>query len=523
MKPVFIIAIVAVAMIGVMVPNVFADHIDVDSLIPDFPTSRDATYSDPNWIFRHAVDKVGKYVYGPNGYSTPDEELLGYVYIFQMDSNESAIETWDHWSLGREIVAAGKSSGTYGSTGIEHEIDDYYNIKYSKMYENTLNAKCKAQIPSNPGYDPYTMQLVEQKRMEANGFSCLKHDMIFLFDSPEALDIISQKYLLQKNPMIKDAQKINSDSIDNSLAITNNLKELSSTTGISLGESRDLEKYVDVRVAETRYMPKESEHDSFFSEITSNTVYSFKQEYSNGFSRTSVLIQQFQTNENAIKYNEHIVNKLLTQTEYWAEEMEWWGAPDECKLYADQKRPTGWDNFTTKCVIDNYRILVSSTYGDEEIAKKFTKAVVDKFYEYTPKHTFLSTSTSEESKGGGCLIATATYGSELSNEVQQLRELRDNTLLNTESGTAFMGMFNDVYYSFSPVISDYERENPYFKEAVKLAITPLISSLSVLNYVDMDSESEVLGYGISLILLNLGMYLGVPAVVIVGIRKIKSK
>jgi hypothetical protein len=35
----------------------------------------------------------------------------------------------------------------------------------------------------------------------------------------------------------------------------------------------------------------------------------------------------------------------------------------------------------------------------------------------------------------------------------------------------------------------------------------------------MDSEESVLGYGISLIILNLGMYLGVPAVVIVGIRK----
>jgi len=121
--------------------------------------------------------------------------------------------------------------------------------------------------------------------------------------------------------------------------------------------------------------------------------------------------------------------------------------------------------------------------------------------------------------GGGCLIATATYGSELAPQVQQLRELRDNQLLNTESGTAFMESFNEFYYSFSPYIADYERENPVFREAVKITITPMISSLSILNYVDMDSEYEVLGYGISLILLNGLMYVGIPAVVIIGIRK----
>jgi len=123
--------------------------------------------------------------------------------------------------------------------------------------------------------------------------------------------------------------------------------------------------------------------------------------------------------------------------------------------------------------------------------------------------------SSEE--GGGCLIATATYGSEMANEVQQLRELRDNQLLQTESGTAFMGTFNDIYYSFSPIIADYERENPLFKEAVKLAITPMISSLSLME--NANSESEVLSMGLSVIMLNIGMYLGVPAVVIVGIKK----
>ncbi len=131
----------------------------------------------------------------------------------------------------------------------------------------------------------------------------------------------------------------------------------------------------------------------------------------------------------------------------------------------------------------------------------------------------ITASESKASKGGGCLIATATYGSELAPQVQQLRELRDDKLLQTESGSSFMESFNDFYYSFSPIIADYERENPAFREIVKISITPLISSLSILNYVNMNSEVEVLGYGISLILLNVGMYVGVPVIVIIGIKK----
>jgi len=124
-----------------------------------------------------------------------------------------------------------------------------------------------------------------------------------------------------------------------------------------------------------------------------------------------------------------------------------------------------------------------------------------------------------DARGGGCLIATATFGSELAPQVQQLREIRDNGLLKTESGSVFMESFNQFYYSFSPGIADLERENPVFREVVKLTITPLLSSLSLLNYVDMDSEAEVLGYGISLILLNVGMYFVLPAIVVHRIRK----
>ena len=119
---------------------------------------------------------------------------------------------------------------------------------------------------------------------------------------------------------------------------------------------------------------------------------------------------------------------------------------------------------------------------------------------------------------GGCLIATAAFGSEMAPQVQLLRELRDNTVLQTESGTSFMTGFNQFYYSFSPVIADYERENPAFKEAVKLTLTPLLTSLTLLQYVDIDSEYEMLGYGIAVILLNIGMYFIAPAVLITKIR-----
>jgi len=125
-----------------------------------------------------------------------------------------------------------------------------------------------------------------------------------------------------------------------------------------------------------------------------------------------------------------------------------------------------------------------------------------------------------EEEGGGCLIATTAYGSEMAPQVQLLREIRDNQLLQTESGTQFMGTFNDIYYSFSPIIADYERENPYFKEAVKLAITPMISTLSLME--NAESESEVLGFGLSVIALNLGMYIGLPAFGILKLYQIRK-
>jgi len=81
-------------------------------------------------------------------------------------------------------------------------------------------------------------------------------------------------------------------------------------------------------------------------------------------------------------------------------------------------------------------------------------------------------------------------------------------------------MFNDVYYTFSPTIADMQRESPMFKEAVKLGLTPLLSTLAIME--NADSESEVLGLGLSVIALNLGMYLGLPAFGILRLYQIRK-
>jgi len=130
----------------------------------------------------------------------------------------------------------------------------------------------------------------------------------------------------------------------------------------------------------------------------------------------------------------------------------------------------------------------------------------------------------ESQDDSGCLIATAAYGSELAPQVQFLREIRDNTLFTTASGTAFMTSFNDLYYSFSPAIADMERENPLVRDAIRTLIVPMLSTISIMTLADEGSESQVLGLGILVIALNIAIYVAAPltGVILLG-RSLKSK
>jgi len=198
---------------------------------------------------------------------------------------------------------------------------------------------------------------------------------------------------------------------------------------------------------------------------------------------------------------------------------------DKIKEYQIDKRqleacsvdlyPIAWLNEQASNVVNAYTIEEEE---DDPFANERVQESVAIVERAGGQMVDAETTTKEVQQGGegegGCLIATASFGSELAPQVQLLREIRDNVVLNTATGSAFMSGFNQIYYSFSPQIADLERENLVFQQIVKITITPLITSLSLLNHVDINSEVEMLAYGIGIISLNIGMYFVAPAIVI---------
>ncbi|MCK5627695.1 hypothetical protein KAI23_06995, partial [Candidatus Bathyarchaeota archaeon] len=92
-----------------------------------------------------------------------------------------------------------------------------------------------------------------------------------------------------------------------------------------------------------------------------------------------------------------------------------------------------------------------------------------------------------------CVIATATYGSEISPEVQFLREFRDQDIMDTMAGREFMTVFHAWYYSFSPNIASVIANNPMMQSVFKVILYPLIGilHLSAATYSMFNFNSEI--------------------------------
>jgi len=99
--------------------------------------------------------------------------------------------------------------------------------------------------------------------------------------------------------------------------------------------------------------------------------------------------------------------------------------------------------------------------------------------------TTTTTSTSATSQTGQtsqtgrlCLVATATYGSELSPEVAMLRNFRDSRIQNTAAGRVFLIGFNAFYYSFSPAVAQIIYTHEPARAAMRILLFPLVTVLS---------------------------------------------
>ena len=78
-----------------------------------------------------------------------------------------------------------------------------------------------------------------------------------------------------------------------------------------------------------------------------------------------------------------------------------------------------------------------------------------------------------------CIIATVTFGSEVTPEVQFLRNFRDHLVLSTHAGSAFMNVFNSWYYSFSPKVADFIVVHDAMRTPLRIALYPLLGILEL--------------------------------------------
>ena len=144
----------------------------------------------------------------------------------------------------------------------------------------------------------------------------------------------------------------------------------------------------------------------------------------------------------------------------------------------------------------------------------------------TPDDTQTDDATPDDTQtdNGGCLIATAAYGSELAPQVQFLREIRNDSLFSTAAGTSFMAGFNQFYYSFSPAVADLERENEAFRDVVRTVITPGIYALNVMVLADPGSELSIIIFGLLSVAAVAGIYVAMPSLAVYAVaRRIRNR
>jgi hypothetical protein len=90
---------------------------------------------------------------------------------------------------------------------------------------------------------------------------------------------------------------------------------------------------------------------------------------------------------------------------------------------------------------------------------------------------------------GPCFIATAAYGSPMAEEIQILREFRDEYLLTNAVGRALVG----VYYRVSPPMAEFITEHPSLKPIVRAGLAPALAMSAVAVNTTPAEKAAIIG------------------------------
>ena len=102
----------------------------------------------------------------------------------------------------------------------------------------------------------------------------------------------------------------------------------------------------------------------------------------------------------------------------------------------------------------------------------------------------------------GCFIATAAYGTPMADEIQILRELRDEYLLTNPLGQGLV----DVYYRISPPIAEFITEHPNVKPIVRAGLLPAVAISSVAVSISPAEKAAIVGL-LALVWMALAIWL----------------
>jgi M6 family metalloprotease-like protein len=142
-------------------------------------------------------------------------------------------------------------------------------------------------------------------------------------------------------------------------------------------------------------------------------------------------------------------------------------APETVRLWLDEGSAISFSSNAT--LSENFRRYVFQQWDNSTGGATKSPQDVVKPEKYTAVYRELSAFP--------CIIATVTFGTEVTPEVQLLREFRDHLVLSTHAGSAFMDAFNLWYYSFSPQVADFIVAHEALRGPLRVALYPLLGIL----------------------------------------------